>query len=88
MGKTVKENERGRRKRTERARKWREWALMMRFDSERIAQRFSDGDGDCEVAMVDEEQRNYQDDVDDGRVEKWEMGLFCLFVSGRKGRPL
>lgn len=35
----MREKERGRRKRTERARKWREWALRMRFDSERTVQR-------------------------------------------------
>lgn len=35
VGKMMREKERGRRKRTERARKWREWALMMRFDSEK-----------------------------------------------------
>lgn len=31
----MREKERGRRNKTERARKWREWALMIRFDSER-----------------------------------------------------
>lgn len=30
----MSEKERGKRKRTERAKKWREWALIMRFDSE------------------------------------------------------
>jgi len=35
----MREKERGRRKMTERARKWREWALIMRFDSERIPHR-------------------------------------------------
>lgn len=33
VGKTMREKERGRRKRTERAKKWREWALMIRLDS-------------------------------------------------------
>lgn len=33
VGKTEREKERGRRKRTDRAKKWRECALMMRFDS-------------------------------------------------------
>ncbi|KAF7154272.1 hypothetical protein RHSIM_Rhsim01G0128100 [Rhododendron simsii] len=35
----MREKERGRRKRTDRARKWREWALMMRLVSERTPQR-------------------------------------------------
>lgn len=34
MGKTVREKDRGRTKRTERARKWREWAPMMRCVAE------------------------------------------------------
>jgi len=34
------EKERGRRKMTERARKWREWASIMRLDSDRMPQRF------------------------------------------------
>ncbi|KAF7152530.1 hypothetical protein RHSIM_Rhsim01G0127300 [Rhododendron simsii] len=38
----MREKERGRRKRTERARKWREWALMMRLVSERTPQRLGD----------------------------------------------
>lgn len=36
----MREKERGRRKMTERARKCREWALIMRFDSKRIPHRF------------------------------------------------
>lgn len=40
VGKTMKEKERGRRKSTDRAKKWREWALRIRFDSERTAHRF------------------------------------------------
>jgi len=34
------EKERGRRKMTERARKWREWALIMLLDSDSMPQRF------------------------------------------------
>ena len=37
------EKERGRRKRTERARKWRECAFVIRFDSECKVLRLSDG---------------------------------------------
>lgn len=33
------EKERGRRKRTESARKWREWAFMIRFDSDSTPQK-------------------------------------------------
>lgn len=33
VGKTMREKERGRRNRTERAKKWREWALMILLDS-------------------------------------------------------
>lgn len=47
----MKEKERGRRKKTERARKWRVWALMMRFDSEKTVQRSIEGG--AAVAMED-----------------------------------
>lgn len=40
VGWMMKEKESGRRKRTERARKWREWALIIRFDSERTPKKF------------------------------------------------
>lgn len=35
----IREKERGRRKMTDKAKKWREWALIMRFDSDRTPQR-------------------------------------------------
>lgn len=51
----MEEKEIGRRKRTESAKKWREWALIMRFDSASTVQRFRDDNG---VAMADWERRN------------------------------
>lgn len=51
VGYMLREKERGRRKMTERARKWREWALTIRFDSERTPQKFRVG---ARVAMVRE----------------------------------
>lgn len=41
----MREKERGRRKSTDKARKWREWAFIMRFDSERTVVRFRDSGG-------------------------------------------
>lgn len=41
----MREKERGRRKSTDKARKWREWAFIMRFDSERTVVRFRDNGG-------------------------------------------
>lgn len=46
----MEEKQRGRRKRTEMAKKWREWALTMRFDSLSTVHRFRGADG---AAMVD-----------------------------------
>lgn len=43
--------QRGRRKRTERARKWREWAFIIRFDSVKTTQRFTVGGGGDAVAI-------------------------------------
>lgn len=51
----MEEKEIGRRKRTDSARKWREWALIMRFDSASTVHRFTDANG---VAMADSEPRN------------------------------
>lgn len=51
----MEEKEIGRRKRTESAKKWREWALIMRFDSASTVQRFRDANG---LAMPDWERRN------------------------------
>lgn len=47
----MREKERGRRKSTDKARKWREWAFIMRFDSERTVVRLRDngGSGDAIV---------------------------------------
>lgn len=42
----MREKERGRRKRTERAKKWREWALIIRFDSVITPQKST---SDCDV---------------------------------------
>lgn len=55
VGQTMEEKEIGRRKRTDSARKWREWALIMRFDSASTVHRFRDANG---VAMADSEPRN------------------------------
>lgn len=49
----MEEKEIGRRKRTESAKKWREWALIMRFDSASTVHRFRDANG---VAMADWER--------------------------------
>lgn len=46
----MEEKEIGRRKRTDSARKWREWALIMRFDSASTVHRFRDANG---LAMAD-----------------------------------
>lgn len=50
----IREKERGTRKTTDKARKWREWALIMRFDSDNTPQRLRG----CEEVVVDmREQR-------------------------------
>lgn len=49
----MEKKEIGRRKRTDSARKWREWALIMRFDSASTVQRFTDANG---LAMADWER--------------------------------
>lgn len=54
------EKDRGRRKRTERAKKWREWALIIRFASEMTPRRFR-----LWVDMVADRRGNVGDGDDD-----------------------
>lgn len=48
-----KKKEKGRRKRSERARKWREWALIIRQYSDRMVQRSIFKSGGGGVAMAE-----------------------------------
>lgn len=56
------EKDRGRRKRTERAKKWREWALIMRFASEMTPRRLRLW---VDMDTVTERRDNVGDDDDE-----------------------
>lgn len=60
----MREKESGRRKRTERAKKWREWALIMRFDSDKTPQKVRECEYGRTAAMDDDhdESRVAQED--------------------------
>lgn len=86
----VMEKERGRRKRTERARKWREWALIMRFDSERTPPKSRERswgvamDGSVQKRDVASDEEDDDDEEEEGsglgsRKVDFRKELFLLF---------
>ena len=75
----MEEKARGRRKRTERAKKWREWALTMRLDSLRTVKTVRGGDG---VAMADRKVKKFEGfGIAGGRNQMTKKMMFCLSFS-------